>query len=97
MIAIIQSTLNEPCLLLYLLSPLSYLDILFLLCFVVCKAFHRKKRNKSSTGVMTFTVIGTVGGTANLALGFLAIGLTPIGPLAGGFFAANLGAALESG
>ena len=39
---------------------------------------------------------GAVGG-ALVATSFLAIGLTPLGPIAGGLFAANMGAGLAAG
>ena len=40
---------------------------------------------------------GAVLGAAAVAGGFLLIGLTPAGPIAGGLFAANMGAGLASG
>ena len=54
----------------------------------------------SSTETLKTVAIGTtvgaaVGGVA-VAVAFLAIGLSPIGPIAGGWFAANMGAGLAS-
>jgi hypothetical protein len=41
--------------------------------------------------------IGTGIGVVAVPLFFLAVGLSPIGPIAGGFFAANMGAGLAAG
>ena len=43
------------------------------------------------------TVGGAVVGSALVLGGFLLIGLSPLGPIAGGLFAANMGAGLASG
>jgi hypothetical protein len=41
--------------------------------------------------------IGSYGGAAVAVVALTFIGLTPVGPVAGGFFAANMGAGLTSG
>jgi hypothetical protein len=41
--------------------------------------------------------VGAVAGAALTGAAFLAIGLSPIGPIAGGLFAANMGAGLATG
>jgi hypothetical protein len=41
--------------------------------------------------------VGVVVGSAVVGAAFLAIGLTPLGPIAGGMFAANMGAGLAAG
>lgn len=43
------------------------------------------------------TVVGGAAGVVLIGATFLALGLTPIGPLAGGWFAANMGAGLAAG
>ncbi len=43
------------------------------------------------------TSVGTIAGAALVCGGFLLLGLTPIGPIAGGIFAANMGAGIASG
>jgi hypothetical protein len=48
-------------------------------------------------GTAIGTGIGTGIGVVAVPLFFLAIGLSPIGPIAGGFFAANMGAGLAAG
>ena len=54
----------------------------------------------SSTKTLKTVAIGTTVGAAVggvvVAVGFLAIGLSPIGPIAGGWFATNMGAGLAS-
>jgi hypothetical protein len=41
--------------------------------------------------------VGVVVGSAVVGAAFLAISLTPLGPIAGGLFAANMGAGLAAG
>mmetsp|Transcript_13826 Transcript_13826/g.18908 ORF Transcript_13826/g.18908 Transcript_13826/m.18908 type:complete len:147 (-) Transcript_13826:109-549(-) len=43
------------------------------------------------------TTVGAVAGTLLIGGAFLAIGLSPIGPIAGGLFAANMGAGVAAG
>mmetsp|Transcript_19976 Transcript_19976/g.28697 ORF Transcript_19976/g.28697 Transcript_19976/m.28697 type:complete len:121 (-) Transcript_19976:165-527(-) len=45
----------------------------------------------------TPTAVGAALGSAAVLGGFAAVGLSPVGPIAGGFFAANMGAGLTSG
>ena len=45
----------------------------------------------------TGTGVGVVTGLVAVPLVFLALGLTPIGPIAGGWFAANMGAGVAAG
>lgn len=44
-----------------------------------------------------FTTTGAIVGYGAVTLGFLAVGLSPAGPIAGGWFAANMGAGLVAG
>jgi hypothetical protein len=53
--------------------------------------------NCTPAGASKYAAAGTVAGAALMTLGFVAIGLTPFGPIAGGLFAANMGAGLAAG
>ena len=52
----------------------------------------------TATGALTLVGVGAVGGAAVIAGAFIGIGLMPfMGPIAGGAFAANMGAAVAAG
>eukprot|EP01032_Pedospumella_encystans_P023666 gene23666-26783_t len=53
--------------------------------------------NEVLKDVAVGTSVGAVVGGVVVASAFLVIGLSPIGPIAGGWFAANMGAGLVSG
>lgn len=74
--------------------------------FINVFSIHNTRRLEAATSSATaHCVKGTAGGsTVGAAVGlvavplaFLAIGLSPIGPIAGGWFAANMGAGLAAG
>ena len=51
----------------------------------------------SGSKVATHSLVGGTIGTALVASSFVAIGLSPIGPIAGGLFASSMGASLAAG
>jgi hypothetical protein len=51
----------------------------------------------TAEGVSTSVVVGGIAGVVLVGGAFLVIGLTPIGPIAGGLFAANMGSGLVAG
>jgi hypothetical protein len=57
------------------------------------------KEDQSCTlsNTATSVLVGVVAGSAVVGATFLAIGLTPLGPIAGGLFAANMGAGVAAG
>lgn len=54
-------------------------------------------KNCTISGTSTAIAVGAAIGSAVVLGTFLAIGLSPIGPIAGGLFAANMGAAVSAG
>ena len=89
-----------------LTSYLFYGYVMFrglVVCFLEKGSSVRRLVDSTTTSSCTLvnatgmTTIGAVAGSAAVLGAFLLVGLTPVGPMAGAWFAVNMGAGLEAG